>query len=174
MKAAAVGSLQALNLRQWIEANRALLAPPVGNRRVFADGDFIIMVVGGPNTRQDFHVDPGQELFYQLEGDIVLRVIEGGDCREVPVRAGEMLLLPAGVPHSPQRPAGTLGLVLERRRRPGERDAFQWYCPCCAQLLHETSLELTDIESELPPVFARFYADRAARTCTRCGTVLER
>jgi 3-hydroxyanthranilate 3,4-dioxygenase len=174
MKSAAVGSLQALNLHGWIEANRALLVPPVGNRRVFADGDFIIMVVGGPNTRQDFHVDPGEELFYQLEGDIVLRTIQDGHCLEVPVRQGEMLLLPALLPHSPQRPAGTLGLVIERRRRPGERDGFQWYCPHCAQLLHETSLELTDIESELPAVFARFYADRTARTCTRCGTVLER
>jgi 3-hydroxyanthranilate 3,4-dioxygenase len=167
-------ALQALNFQQWIDRNRHLLKPPVGNRRVFADGDFIIMVVGGPNTRQDYHVDPGQELFYQLEGDIVLKTMQDGRPVEIPIRAGEMLLLPALLPHSPQRPAETLGLVIERQRRPGERDGFQWYCPSCAALLHETFIELTDIEAQLPPVFERFYANRAARTCKRCGTVLER
>ncbi len=167
-------ALQTLNFQQWIDRNRHLLKPPVGNRRVFTDGDFIIMVVGGPNTRQDYHVDPGQELFYQLEGDIVLKIIQDGRPLEIPIRAGEMLLLPALLPHSPQRPAETLGLVIERQRRPGERDGFQWYCPSCAGLLHETFIELTDIEAQLPPVFERFYADRAARTCKRCGTVLER
>ena len=167
-------ALHALNFKQWIEQNRHLLKPPVGNRRVFADGDFIIMVVGGPNTRQDFHVDPGQELLYQLEGDIVLKTMQEGRCIEVPIRQGEMLLLPPLMPHSPQRPAATVGLVIERQRRPGERDGFQWYCPRCTRLLHETFIELTDIEAELPPVFERFYANRAARTCKHCGTVLER
>ena len=126
-------ALHALNLQQWIEDNRHLLKPPVGNRRMFTDGDFIIMVVGGPNTRQDYHVDPGQELFYQLEGDIVLKTMQSGRCIDVPVHQGELLLLPALMPHSPQRPAATVGLVIERRRRPGERDGFQWYCPCCTR-----------------------------------------
>ena len=164
----------ALNFQQWIEANRHLLKPPVGNRRVFADGDFIIMVVAGPNARQDYHLDPGQELFYQLEGEIVLRTMQAGGVVEIPIRQGEMLLLPALMPHSPQRPAASLGLVIERQRRPGERDGFQWYCPSCASLLHEAFIELTDIETQLPPLFERFYANRAARTCKRCGTVLER
>ena len=164
----------ALNVQQWIDQNRHLLRPPVGNRRVFADGDFIIMVVGGPNLRQDYHVDPGQELFYQLEGDMVLKTVQAGRCIDVPVRQGEMLLLPPLMPHSPQRPAATVGLVIERRRHPGERDGFQWYCPGCAALLHEALIELTDIETQLPPVFERFYANRAARTCGHCGTVLER
>ncbi len=163
-----------LNFQQWIERNRPLLKPPVGNRRVFADGDFIIMVVAGPNARQDYHLDPGQELFYQLEGDIVLKTLQDGRPVDIPVREGEMLLLPALVPHSPQRPAGTLGLVIERQRRVGERDGFQWYCPSCAGLLHEAFIALTDIEAQLPPVFERFYADQAARTCRHCGTVLER
>jgi len=169
-----VDALHALNLQQWIEDNRHLLKPPVGNRRMFTDGDFIIMVVGGPNTRQDYHLDPGQELFYQLEGDIVVKTLQEGRCIDVPVRQGELLLLPALMPHSPQRPAATVGLVIERRRRPGERDGFQWYCPRCAHLLHETFIELTDIEAELPPVFEHFYANRAARTCKHCGSVLER
>ncbi|MDE2338656.1 MAG: 3-hydroxyanthranilate 3,4-dioxygenase, partial [Gammaproteobacteria bacterium] len=122
-------ALKPLNFPQWIEDHRHLLKPPVGNRRVFEDGDFIIMVVGGPNTRRDYHVDPGQELFYQLEGEMVLKTMQAGRALDVPIRAGEMLLLPALVPHSPQRPAGTVGLVVERQRRSGERDGFQWYCP---------------------------------------------
>jgi 3-hydroxyanthranilate 3,4-dioxygenase len=113
-------SLQAFNFKQWIEANRAQLKPPVGNKRVFRDGDFIIMVVGGPNARNDYHVDPGQEFFYQLEGDMVLRTVQDGRALEVPIRAGEVLLIPPRLPHCPQRPAGTLGLVIERARRAGE------------------------------------------------------
>ena len=109
-------SLHAFNFRQWIDANRAQLKPPVGNKRVFQDGDFIIMVVGGPNARKDYHVDPGQEFFYQLEGDMVLKTMQDGRAVDVPIRAGEMLLMPPRVPHSPQRPANTVGLVIERHR----------------------------------------------------------
>jgi len=166
--------LQALNLQHWIDRHRDVLKPPVGNKRVFEDGDFIIMVIGGPNSRQDYHVDPGQEFFFQLEGDIVLKTMQDGRAVNVPIRQGEVLLLPASVPHSPQRPANTVGLVVERRRRPGERDGFQWNCERCGNLLHEELIELTDIEKQLPPVFERFYASRAQRTCSRCGTVLER
>jgi 3-hydroxyanthranilate 3,4-dioxygenase len=163
----------AFNLRAWIDRHRQLLQPPVGNKRVFEDGDFVIMVVGGPNSRQDYHVDPGQEFFYQLEGDIVLRTIQDGRRVDEPIRQGEVLLLPANVPHSPQRPAGTVGLVVERRRRPGEREGFQWYCEHCGHLLHEEFVEVTDIE-KLAPVFERFYASLDRRTCSRCGAVLER
>ena len=162
-------SLQAFNLRQWIDANRAQLRPPVGNKRVFRDGDFIIMVVGGPNARKDFHVDPGEEFFYQLEGEMVLRTMQDGRAVEVPIRAGEVLLLPPQVPHSPQRPANTVGLVIERARRAGELDGFQWYCEQCGQLLYEEFFELTDIEKQFPPVFERFFASAAKRTCARCG-----
>src|SRR5438067_3938646 len=115
-------SLQAFNLEQWIEANRAQLRPPVGNKRVFRDGDFIIMVVGGPNARKDYHVDPGQEFFYQLEGNMVLKTMQDGRALDVPIREGEVLLIPPKMPHSPQRPADTIGLVIERARRPGELD----------------------------------------------------
>ena len=166
--------LQAFNLQCWIDQHRQVLKPPVGNKRVFEDGDFIIMVIGGPNSRQDYHVDPGQEFFFQLEGDIVLKTMQDGRPVEVPIRQGEVLLLPANVPHSPQRPANTVGLVVERRRRPGERDGFQWYCERCGNRLHEELIELTDIEKQLPPVFERFYASRAQRTCSHCAAVLER
>ena len=167
-------SLHAFNFRQWIDENRAQLKPPVGNKRVFRDGDFIIMVVGGPNARQDYHVDPGQEFFYQLEGDMVLRTIQEGRVVDVPIRAGEVLLIPPNLPHSPQRPANTVGLVIERARLPEEMDGFQWYCESCGALLYEEFFPLTDIEKQFPPVFERFFASEARRTCARCGAVLQR
>ena len=167
-----MSSLQAFNFRQWIDAHRHLLKPPVGNKLVFRDTEFIIMVVGGPNARKDFHVDPAEEFFYQLEGDMVLRVAEQGTLRDVPIRAGDILLLPPATPHSPQRSAGSVGLVIERQRRPGELDGLQWYCDQCGQLLHEEFFALSDIETQFPPVFARFYGSQALRTCRHCGTVM--
>ena len=167
-------SLHAFNFRQWIDANRALLKPPVGNKRVFRDGDFIIMVVGGPNARKDYHVDPGQEFFYQLEGDMVLKTIQDGRQVDLPIRAGDVLLIPPRLPHSPQRPANTVGLVIERARRADELDGFQWYCERCGHLLYEEFFPLTDIEKQFPPVFERFFSNRDARTCAQCGAVMER
>jgi 3-hydroxyanthranilate 3,4-dioxygenase len=163
--------VHAFNLRRWIDDHRHLLKPPVGNKQVFHDSEFIIMVVGGPNSRSDFHVDPGEEFFYQLEGDMLLKTVQQGRCVDVPIREGDILLLPPGVPHSPQRRADTVGLVIERRRRAGEQDGLQWYCENCSQLLYEEFFALTDIELQFPPVFARFYASRERRTCRRCGTL---
>jgi 3-hydroxyanthranilate 3,4-dioxygenase len=166
-----MASLQALNLDRWINEHRQLLKPPVGNKLIYHDTEFIIMVVGGPNARRDFHVDPAEEFFHQLEGEMSLRVMQDGQPHEVPIRAGEVLLLPPRVPHSPQRPAGSVGLVVERRRRPGELDGFQWYCERCHALLYEEQLAVTDIETQLPPVFARFYSDPDRRRCRQCGAV---
>ena len=103
----------------------------MGNKQVFTDSEFIIMVVGGPNSRKDFHVDPGEEFFYQLEGGITLATMQDGKRVDIPIGEGEIFLLPPGMPHSPRRPANTVGLVIERTRRPGERDGFQWYCENC-------------------------------------------
>ena len=166
--------LQTIDFRQWIEANRHLLKPPVGNRVVYRDTEFIIMVVGGPNTRKDFHVDPAEEFFYQLEGDMTLRTVEQGRIRDLAIRAGEILLLPPKVPHSPQRPADTVGLVIERRRRDGELDGLQWYCERCERLLYEEYLQLRNIETDFPPVFERFFGSRERRTCQHCHAVMER
>ena len=166
-------ALAPINLRRWIDANRALLRPPVGNKVVYQDGEFIIMVVGGPNARKDFHVDPAEEFFYQLEGDMLLRVVEDGRIVDVPIRAGNILLLPAGVPHSPQRFADSIGLVIERRRRPGELDGLQWYCERCERLLYQDFFPLTDIETQFPPVFNRFFGSLSLRTCQRCHAVME-
>jgi 3-hydroxyanthranilate 3,4-dioxygenase len=164
--------ISALNLKGWIDANRHLLRPPVGNKVIYTDHEFIVMVVGGPNARKDFHVDPAEEFFQQIEGDMVLRVVEGERIVDVPIRAGEVLLLPACVPHSPQRLADTVGLVIERRRRPGERDGLQWYCEQCNALLYEEFFELTDIERQFPPVFNRFFGSLSLRTCKRCGALM--
>jgi 3-hydroxyanthranilate 3,4-dioxygenase len=166
--------LRALNFRRWIDANRHLLKPPIGNRRIYRDSEFIVQVVGGPNSRQDFHVDPGEEFFYQVEGDMLLKTVQDGRLVDVPIREGEILLIPSRMPHSPQRYAGTIGLVIERDRRPGERDGLQWYCERCGHLLYEEFFELADIETQFPPVIERFFASRERRTCASCGAVLER
>jgi 3-hydroxyanthranilate 3,4-dioxygenase len=166
--------LKAFNFRDWIDENRHLLKPPVGNRQVFRDSEFIIMVVGGPNSRKDFHVDPGEEFFYQLEGDMLLKTVQGGKHVDVPIREGEILLLPPNVPHSPRRFANTVGLVIERQRRPGEIDGFQWYCERCDHLLYEEFAAVTDIEKQLPPIFERFFDNVGHRTCKNCGAVLAR
>ena len=168
-----MSALQTLNFRRWIDEHRHLLKPPVGNKLVYRDTEFIIMVVGGPNSRKDYHVDPAEEFFYQLEGEMVLRVVEDGRQRDIPIRAGDILLLPPNVPHSPQRMRDSVGLVIERQRRPGEMDALQWYCENCDQLLYEERFALTNIETQFPPVFARFFGDEKLRTCSRCGTVMQ-
>ncbi len=161
------------NLKAWIEENRHLLKPPVGNKMVWRDRDFLVMVVGGPNRRKDFHVEEGEEFFYQIEGDIVVRLMEDGGPRDVTVREGEIFLLPARVPHSPQRPSGTVGMVIERARRPGEIDHLRWFCDGCGEVLHDAAFELEDLGTQLKPIIERYYADEALRTCARCGTVQE-
>jgi len=161
------------NFPQWIADHRHLLKPPVGNQQVFHDNqDFIVMVVGGPNARKDFLAGIDVVVFYQIEGDITVKIIEDGRPVDVLIKAGDLFLLPANVPHSPRRPAGTLGLVLERYRRPGERDGFQWYCENCGHKLHEEFAVITDIVAQLPPIMNGFWANDALRTCPVCGTYL--
>ena len=159
------------NFRAWIDEHRHLLKPPVGNKLVYRDSEFIIMVVGGPNSRSDFHVDPGEEFFYQLEGDMTLRTVQAGQLVDVPIREGDIFLLPPLLPHSPQRLANTVGLVIERQRRPGERDGLQWYCESCNGLLYEEYFELSNIETQFPAVFDRYFGNLQHRTCRQCGTV---
>lgn len=159
------------NFRAWIDEHRHLLKPPVGNKLVYRDSEFIIMVVGGPNSRSDFHVDPGEEFFYQLEGDMTLRTVQAGQLVDVPIREGDIFLLPPLLPHSPQRLANTVGLVIERQRRPGERDGLQWYCESCNGLLYEEYFELSNIETQFPAVFDRYFGNLQHRTCRHCGTV---
>ncbi len=159
-------------LLDWIDDHREFLKPPVCNKQMYEDSEFIVQVVGGPNSRTDYHVDEGPELFYQVEGDMVLRTVQDGEFVDIAIGEGEIFLLPPRVPHSPQRFKDTVGIVVERRRAPHELDGFLWFCPKCASKLHEEFLHVDDIVKDLPPVFERFYADTAARTCKRCGTVL--
>ncbi len=163
------------NLTQWIDENRHLLKPPVGNKQIYVENDdFIVMVVGGPNGRKDYHWEEGEELFYQLEGDIQVKIInEAGEPETIDIREGEMFLLPARIPHSPQRPAGTVGLVLERHRHPGEIDKLLWFCEKCHAPLHEAEFPLKDIGTQIREAIGAFKADMAARTCEHCGTVME-
>src|SRR5688572_17758448 len=123
------------NFKQWIDEHRHLLKPPVGNKCVYEDAEFIVMVVGGPNSRKDYHFNEGEEFFYQLEGDIVLKIIEEGKPVDVPIKQGEIYLLSPRVPHSPRRPANSVGLVMERKRTENELDGFQWYCEECGHKL---------------------------------------
>ena len=158
----------AFNLQAWVDEHRHLLQPPVGNKCV-VDGDFIVMIVGGPNARTDYHVEEGPEFFYQLEGEMVLRIQEDGAVRDIPIKAGEMFYLPPRVPHSPQRSAGGVGLVIERKRLPHERDGLLWFCERCNQKLYEEFFALQHIESQFLAVFDRFYQSPARRTCGSCG-----
>jgi len=163
----------AFNLRRWVDEHRDELKPPVGNKMVFRDSEFLVMVVGGPNRRKDFHVEEGEEFFYQIEGDITLRVMENGQARDIPIREGEVFLLPPRVPHSPQRPENTVGLVIERTRHSGELDHLVWFCESCGHTLHDAAFELEDLGRQLKPIIENFYADEKLRTCRDCGAVMQ-
>jgi 3-hydroxyanthranilate 3,4-dioxygenase len=165
--------LPPFNLQRWIAQNREFLEPPVGNKLLFQDSAFIVMAVGGPNARKDFHHDPGEEFFFQVEGDMVLKTVQDGRLTDIPIRQGEVFLLPAEVPHSPQRPAGSVGIVVERRRNPDELDGFSWYCENCGHRLYLERVAVRNIETQLPEIFARFFSSPARRTCTACGTVMQ-
>ena len=158
----------AFNLQQWIDEHRHLLKPPVGNKCI-VNGDFIIMIVGGPNVRTDYHWDEGPEFFHQLEGNMVLKIQEDGQVRDIPIQAGDMFYLPPRVPHSPQRSADSIGLVIERKRLAHEKDGLLWYCEQCNHKLFEEFFNLVDVEVDFLAVFDRFYRSLDARTCKSCG-----
>ena len=163
-----------INFKNWIEDNRELLKPPVCNKVVYENTEFIIMVVGGPNTRKDYHVDEGEEFFYQLEGKMILRIMDNHKPRDIIIDEGEIFLLPPKVPHSPQRFENTVGLVIERKRTENELDGFQWYCDHCNTLLFEKFFPLTDIVKDLPPIFDAFWNDENLRKCKKCSKILEK
>lgn len=167
--------LKPFNLHKWIDDNRDLLKPPVGNKQIYLENDdFIVMIVGGPNSRKDYHYNEGEELFYQIEGNITLKIIENGAPVDVEIKEGEMFLLPPKVPHSPQRTAGSIGLVIERYRNKDEQDGFQWYCENCNNKLYEERFELIDIVAQLPKVMTTYYDSLELRTCANCKHVMEK
>lgn len=163
------------NLQKWIEDNRDILKPPVGNKNLYVQsGDYIVMIVGGPNARKDYHYNESEELFYQLEGDINVRIQEDGKAVDVPIKQGEMFLLPAKIPHSPMRGPNTVGLVIERVRKGTDmQDGLMWFCGNCNTKLHEYKFPLTNIEKDFLPRFNDFYTSEDHRTCSSCGEVME-
>lgn len=163
------------NLQKWINENRDLLKPPVGNKNLYVDaGDFIVMIVGGPNARKDYHYNEGEELFYQIEGDIIVRIQEDGKAKEIPIKEGEIFLLPSNIPHSPIRGENTVGLVIERVRKGTDLiDGLYWFCEQCNHELHHYRFPLDNIERDFIPRFREFYASLDLRTCKKCGHVME-
>ena len=158
------------NFQAWIEENRHLLKPPVSNKVIYKNSSLIIQVVGGPNQRTDFHVNQSDEWFYQLEGEMFLRTInQEGRFEDIHLRAGDIFLLPALVPHSPQRSAGSIGLVVEKTRTAEDIDGLQWYCKNCGKKLYEEFFTLKNIETDFPAVFNRYYNSEHTK-CT-CGTI---
>ena len=161
------------NFQKWIDEHRDLLKPPVGNKQVYEDADFIVMVVGGPNARKDYHFNEGEEFFYQLEGDVSVKIQEEGKAVEVPIKEGDIFLLPPRIPHSPIRPENTIGLVIERKRTAQEKDGLLWFCDNCNAKLYEEYFPLNNIMTDFQKVFKRYYASEEHRTCKECGTVME-
>lgn len=167
-----MSKLSAFNFNAWIDEHKHLLKPPVGNQQVWENADLMVTVVGGPNKRTDYHDDPVEEFFYQLKGDMVLKLYDGEEFYDVPIREGDIFLLPPHMRHSPQRPQeGSIGLVIEPKRPAGAHDAIEWYCFDCGMRVHRAELLLESIVRDLPPVYQAFYASQEARTCPECGTV---
>ncbi|MCC7232433.1 MAG: 3-hydroxyanthranilate 3,4-dioxygenase [Bacteroidia bacterium] len=165
---------RAFSFKKWIDENRHLLKPPIGNQLIYKpQQDFIVMVVGGPNSRKDYHFNETEEFYYQIEGDIVVKIVEDGKPVDIPIREGEIFLLPAKVPHSPQRGPGTVGLVMEVQRRKGMKDGCLWFCEKCNHSLHEEYFVLEDIVIQLPLAMKNFYDSLDLRTCKQCGAVME-
>ena len=164
---------KAFNLKKWIDENRHLLKPPVGNKVIWEDTDFIIMAVGGPNARKDYHFNEGEEFYYQLEGNINVRIQEDGKAVDVPINEGDVFLLPPRTPHSPMRGANTVGLVIERKREKDQKDGLLWFCENCNNKLYEEYFPLTNIMTQFQGVFERFYSSKEHRTCKSCGHVME-
>lgn len=164
---------QPLNFDHWVRSNTHLLKPPVGNQQIWKNSDLICTVVGGPNQRTDFHVDPYEEYFHQFKGNASLLIADRGKIERVHLREGDIFLLPAFVRHSPQRPeAGSLCTVIERSRPIGVMDAFEWYCAQCGGLVARRELQLQSIVEDLPKAFSSFYdTTEAERKCSHCGTV---
>lgn len=162
------------NLDKWIEENRDLLKPPVGNKNLYPEGeDYIVMIVGGRNARKDYHYNETEELFYQLEGNITVRIQEDNKPVDINLGPGDMFLLPPKVPHSPMRSEGSVGLVLERVRQKDHTDGLMWFCDNCNNKLHETYFKLNNIENDFLPRFREFYGSKELRTCNNCGHVME-
>jgi 3-hydroxyanthranilate 3,4-dioxygenase len=163
-----------INLESWIEKNREKFKPPVSNRYLYDGRDFFVMVIKGPNARNDFHLVDSEEYFYQLKGDIKVRVREGDRIVDHIVKEGETFFIPPNVPHSPQRPSDTIGVVVERRRPPGEKEHVIFYCENCGSLVEDIHFDCADIVEHFSQAMLDFWNDDARRTCKTCGQKVEK
>jgi 3-hydroxyanthranilate 3,4-dioxygenase len=159
-----------IDLMKWVQEHRGDFKPPVANKYVYDGEDFFVMLIAGPNARNDFHMTDSEEFFYQLKGDVVVRVIEDGRIRDIALREGETLFIPGNVPHSPTRPPNTLGMVVERRRPPGETEHLQFYCEKCGSLVYDKEFDCADIVEHFKQAMEDFWADPRISTCKKCGT----
>lgn len=164
-----------LHLETWVNQCRSsLFKPPINNKVIWKDREFIVMLVGGPNEREDYHINEGEEFFYQIEGNITLRLMKKTGPFDLQIKQGDIFLLPPRVPHSPKRPARSIGMVVERKRREGEKDGFVWYCAECHHPLYSKKIFLDDIETDLPKVFEAFYRNKAHHVCKKCGSLFKK
>lgn len=166
------------NLMQWIADHEDEFRPPVMNKQFYVGADNVIVFVSvGPNTRNDYHVNPTEELFYQLKGDIAVRIrpLDGTPPHDVVIREGEMWLCPGNVPHRPQRPADTIGLIVEFPRPEDSKESLRWYCPDDIHLVHEAEFRLKHIDEDLHRIMDEFWnGPEEIRTCKQTGKVIER
>ena len=169
-----MGVMPPINLKKWVEDNRDLLKPPVGNKYLYGGKDFFVMVVGGPNARNDFHVTKSEEYFYQVQGDINVRIREDNQIKDFRIREGETFFIPPNVPHSPQRPPNTIGVVVERVRPAGEMEHLLFYCEKCDDLVENIKFDCKDIVEHFRETMEEFWRDDERRVCKKCGTVVER
>ena len=164
--------LSAFNFHKWIDENKKFLKPPIGNQKVFKHSDMMVTVVGGPNKRTDYHDDPVEEFFYQLKGDMILKIFDGTQFYDVQIKEGDIFLLPAHIRHSPQRPQeGSIGLVIEPARPEGLLDGLEWYCFNCNNLVYRAEIDLVSIVEDFPPIYKTFYESETYRACNSCGTI---
>ncbi|CAI8359690.1 MAG: 3-hydroxyanthranilate 3,4-dioxygenase [Owenweeksia sp. TMED14] len=165
---------KAFNFQKWLDENRHKLVPPVGNKNLIPESeDYIIMAVAGPNARKDYHYNETEEFFYQLEGQITVRIQENDQTVDHILNAGDMLLVPAKTPHSPIREKDSIGLVVERKRL-GKTftDGLLWFCDSCNKPLHEVYFKLKNIEKDFLTHFYNFYSSEEKRTCNQCGEIM--
>ncbi|EGD74082.1 3-hydroxyanthranilate 3,4-dioxygenase [Salpingoeca rosetta] len=156
-----------VNIEGWVEENKASFAPPVCNKLMHGDGLLKIMFVGGPNIRRDFHIEEGEELFFQLKGDMVLKIMEQGKPKDVKIKEGEIFVLPGRIPHSPQRFEDTVGLVIERERSEKELDGLRYYRKQDDSTpLWERWFHCYDLGTQLKPVIDEFFASEEHKTDT--------
>lgn len=151
------------NVNKWIAENKKWFNPPVCNKLMHS-GQLKVMFVGGPNERKDYHIEEGEELFYQWKGDMCLKIIEKGKHKDIHIREGEMFLLPARIPHSPQRQADTVGLVFERMRLKTEFDALRYYVGDSTDVLFEKWFYCDDLGTQLGPIIKEFFSSEEYKT----------